>query len=100
MILTGRPIDAARACEVGLVSHVYPATRLVDETRAIAEMIAALPPRVVRTAREAVRRGLERSLEEGLRLEQELANPLRDSLDNQEARAAFRDKRAPRWSEP
>jgi len=98
MILAGTPIDSERAREVGLVSAVYPKDRLMAEARALAGRIASLPPRVVQTAREAVRRGLETTLSDGLRLEQELANPLRDSPDNQEARAAFLEKRPPRWS--
>jgi E-phenylitaconyl-CoA hydratase len=98
MILTGRPIDAARAEAIGLVNHVYPLSRLHEETRTMAEAIVAHPPRVVRAALQAVRRGLAMPLAEGLRLEQELADPLRDSPDNREARAAFREKRPPHWT--
>jgi E-phenylitaconyl-CoA hydratase len=98
MILTGNPINARRALEVGLVSQLYSPDRLVEGARALAATIAALPPRVVRTAREAVRRGLDTPLEAGLRLELELADPLRDSPNNREARAAFREKRPPRWT--
>ena len=98
MILTGRPIDAARAVAVGLVNHVYPSSRLRVEAQTMAETIVAHPPRAVHAALEAVRHGLTLSLVEGLRLEQELANPLRDSPDNREARAAFREKRPPRWT--
>jgi len=98
MILTGRPIDAVRAQAVGLVSHVYPLSRLPEEALSMAETIAAHPPRAVRAALLAVRRGLSLPLSDGLRLEQELADPLRDSPDNREARAAFREKRPPRWT--
>ncbi len=35
MILTGQPIDAARAAEIGLINHVYPPSRLREETRAV-----------------------------------------------------------------
>jgi E-phenylitaconyl-CoA hydratase len=97
MILTAEPIDAKRALEIGLVNHVYPLTRLRDEARRMAETIAAHPPRAIRQALAAVRRGLSLPIAEGLRLEQELADPLRDSPDNREARAAFQEKRPPRW---
>lgn len=97
MILTARSIDAKRAAEIGLVNHVYPYSRLRDESRALAKSIAAHPTRAVRAALAAVRGGLSLSLLDGLRLEQELADPLRDSPDNREARAAFREKRPPRW---
>jgi enoyl-CoA hydratase/carnithine racemase len=99
MILAGTAIDAPRALAYGLVSHVFPAPRLAEEARALAQVIASHPARVVRQARAAVRRGLEMSLTEGLRLEQELADPLRDSPDNREARAAFREKRPPHWTD-
>jgi E-phenylitaconyl-CoA hydratase len=98
MILTAQPIDAARAAAIGLVNRVLPLSRLREDARLLAEAIVAQPPRAVQAALAAVRRGLTLSLAEGLRLEQELANPLRDSPDNREARAAFREKRPPRWT--
>ncbi len=98
MILTARSIDAARALELGLVSSVHPFDRLQEEARGLAQTIAAQPPRAVRHALAAVRGGLSLPLDEGLRLEQELADPLRNSPENQEARAAFREKRPPRWA--
>lgn len=98
MILTARPIDATRAAATGLVNQVYPLSRLQEEAQRMAEAIAAHPPRAVRAALAAVRGGLALPLSEGLRLEQELADPLRDSPDNREAREAFREKRPPRWT--
>ncbi|MFZ0698766.1 MAG: enoyl-CoA hydratase/isomerase family protein [Thermoplasmata archaeon] len=97
MMLTAEPIDAARAAAIGLVNRVYPPSRLREEARTMAETIAAHPPRAVQAALLAVRQGLSLPLADGLRLEQKLADPLRDSPDNREAQAAFREKRAPRW---
>ena len=98
MILTGVPIDARRAYEIGLVNRVVPLPALLPEALRMAEAIARQPPRAVRHAREAVLRGQDLSLEEGLRLEQDLADPLRDTDENREARAAFAEKRAPKWA--
>jgi len=98
MILTGAPIDAHRAYEIGLVNRVVPLPALLPESLALAEAIARQPPRAVRHAREAIHRGLDLPLEHGLRLEQDLADPLRDSEENREARAAFAEKRPPRWA--
>lgn len=89
MILTGRSISAERAREAGLVSAVVPRDALLPTVRALADGIAALPARAVRHAREAVRRGLELPLVEGIRIEQALAEPLRDAPENREARARF-----------
>jgi enoyl-CoA hydratase/carnithine racemase len=89
MILTGRPIDAARALRVGLVNSVHPKEELAGAAMQMAETIAALPSRAVRHAREAVLRGLDLPLGEALRLEQSLAEPLRDSEENRTARAQY-----------
>jgi (E)-benzylidenesuccinyl-CoA hydratase len=98
MILTGAPIDARRAYEIGLVNRVVPLPALLLETMSLAEAIARQPPRAVRHAREAILRGLDLPLEQALRLEQDLADPLRDSEENREARAAFAEKRPPSWA--
>jgi len=98
MILTGAPIDAHRAYEIGLVNRVVPLPALLPESLSLAEAIARQPPRAVRHAREAVLRGLDLPLEQALRLEQDLADPLRDSDENREARASFAEKRPPSWA--
>ncbi|MCI4355184.1 MAG: enoyl-CoA hydratase-related protein, partial [Thermoplasmata archaeon] len=98
MVLTGAPIDAHRAYEIGLVNRVVSLPRLLPESVSLAETIARQPPRAIRHAREAILRGLDLPLDQALRLEQDLADPLRDSEENREARAAFAEKRAPRWT--
>ncbi len=95
MILTGEPISAERALAIGLINRIATARRLRDEALAIAARIASRPPRAVRAAREAVLRGLALSLADGLQLEQDLAEPLRGSVENRAAVAAF-GRRRPR----
>lgn len=95
MILTADPIDAGRALAVGLVNRIVPATRLIDEALALARRIARNAPLAVQAARMAMRRGLHLPLEEGLRLEQFYAEPLRASEDVQEGLRAFAEKREP-----
>ena len=99
MILTGEPIGAHRAAALGLVNQVLPPDGLRTAASEMAARIAAQPSGAVRAALRAVRRGLSLPLGEGLRMEQALADPLRDAPDNREARAAFREKRAPRWAD-
>ncbi len=96
MMLTGAPISAARAYELGLINRIVPLERLRAEAGAVAARIAELPPRAVRTARESVRRGLDLSLADGLALELDLADPLRGSPENAKAVAAFGRKGTPR----
>lgn len=98
LLLTGNPVDAKRAYEMGIVNRVVPAAQLVAASMELAETIASRAPRAVRAAREAVHRGLGLPLEEALRVEQALADPLRGSPDNEEARKAFAEKREPRWT--
>jgi enoyl-CoA hydratase/carnithine racemase len=98
LLLTGNPVGAKRAFEMGLVNRVVPGAQVVPAALELGEVIASRAPRAVRAAREAVHRGLSLPLEEALRLEQGLADPLRDSPDNLEARAAFAEKREPKFT--
>jgi E-phenylitaconyl-CoA hydratase len=95
LILTGRRIDAAEAERMGLVTRVVPPADLQQEALAVANAIAQNGPLAVRAAKAAVWRGLDAPLEEGLRLEQLLAEPVRQSEDAQEGPRAFLEKRRP-----
>jgi enoyl-CoA hydratase/carnithine racemase len=73
MLLTGRRLTAEEARDTGLVNRVVPKARLyglVDET---AKRIAAFDVQAVRNAKQAVTRGMDMTLEQGLDLEKKLA---------------------------
>jgi enoyl-CoA hydratase/carnithine racemase len=76
MILSGDPIDAAEAFRVGLVHRVVPRDQLEAEAEAWARTLAERPPQALSAAKEAVLRGLDLSLREGLALEGRLAGVL------------------------
>ncbi|MBC8292514.1 MAG: enoyl-CoA hydratase/isomerase family protein [Proteobacteria bacterium] len=95
MIMSGRRLDAEEALRVGLVSRVVDAADLLEQATELAGLVAANAPLAVQAARAAVLRGLDLPLEEGLRLEQLLAEPVRQSEDAQEGPRAFLDKRKP-----
>lgn len=97
MILTGRTVDAAEALAIGLVEHVVPRAALLERAVALGEAIAANAPVAVRSAKMAIRRGAGLSLEEGLRLEQDLAAFLYTTDDASEGPKAFLEKRPPVW---
>ena len=59
LILTARNINAQRALEIGLVSHVYPAEEMLDRALELADAIAANAQVAVRQSKAAVRRGLQ-----------------------------------------
>ncbi|MBW2389211.1 MAG: enoyl-CoA hydratase/isomerase family protein [Deltaproteobacteria bacterium] len=97
LIMTGRRIDAQEAERIGLVSRVVAPQELSDEAMKTAREIASNGPLAVRAAKAAVWRGLDMPLEEGLRTEQLLAEPVRQSEDAQEGPRAFLEKRKPEF---
>lgn len=100
MILTGAPISASRAAEVGLVNRVVPLPRLRAEAFELAVKIAGHPVEAVRRARRAVWGGLDRPLDLALDLEQDLAEPLRGGPNAGAARAAFDRRKRRRAASP
>jgi enoyl-CoA hydratase/carnithine racemase len=97
LLLTGDPIDAARAHEVGLVNQVVPLADLREAAQALAERIAANAPLSVRAAKKTVRLVAELPLGSAFDQAEELWAPVYRSADAQEGPAAFRDKRTPVW---
>lgn len=98
MLLTGDSIDTARAYELGLVNKVVPAGELVEVTQRLAEGIAANAPLSVLAAKRTVRLIAEYPLTQAYDEAERIWEPVYLSQDAQEGPAAFRDKRAPRWS--
>ncbi len=97
MILTGNPVDAQRALAMGLVEHVVPQDELLRQATALGEIMASNAPIAVRTAKNAVHRGADLPLDQGLRLEQDLAAFLYTTEDAKEGPRAFLEKRPPAW---
>lgn len=73
MLLTGRRINAEEAYRAGLVNRVVPRDRLLPTVEEIARKIASYNQIAVRNAKQAVVRGLDLTLNEGLELEKRLA---------------------------
>lgn len=97
ILLTGDPIDAARAHELGLVNDVVPAADLHDATQRLAERIAANAPLSVLAAKQTVRLVAENSLTRAYEEAERIWEPVYLSQDAQEGPAAFRDRRRPKW---
>ncbi|MBN1643420.1 MAG: enoyl-CoA hydratase/isomerase family protein [Dehalococcoidales bacterium] len=97
MLLTGNRISAQDALRCGLISRVVPREKLMDTAKEIANTIISRGPLGVRATKEAIIRGYEMDLEEGLALEQELAARIRDSEDFMEGARAFAEKRSPQY---
>jgi enoyl-CoA hydratase/carnithine racemase len=97
ILLTGDPIDARRAYQVGLVNEVVPAAELAGAAQRLAERIAANAPLSVAAAKQTVRLIAEHPLADAYEAAERLWEPVYLSEDAQEGPAAFRDKRAPVW---
>jgi len=98
LILTGEMIDAAEAFRIGLVNKVVPAADLATESERLVRGILAMGPLAVRLALEAVERGLDMSLDEGLLLEANHFGLLAATADMKEGLTAFLEKRAPKFA--
>jgi enoyl-CoA hydratase len=97
LILTAETINAEEALEIGLVSQVVPGEELMPEAEALAKTIAAKAPVALRFIKEAVNKGLDLSLEQGLRLEADLYFLLHTTQDRTEGIKAFLEKRTPKF---
>ncbi len=97
MILTGRPISAEEAYRVGLVNHVVPVERLMEEAKKIANEIASKPPISVRAAKEAILRTEDMPLDVGLDFERKAFYTLFATEDGKEGMKAFLEKRKPNF---
>jgi enoyl-CoA hydratase len=93
LILTGRPVKADEAERIGMVNRVMPKEQLLDECEKLALAILKNGPLAVTAAIEAVGRGLEMPLDDGLRLESGLFGMLGASQDTHEGFRAFLEKR-------
>ena len=93
MLLTGAPIDCARASEWGLINHVYPLKDLYDEGYKLAQKIAENAPLSVRAILHSVKQIDEVGLKKGLELELIAYNSLIHTKDRYEGIAAFNEKR-------
>jgi len=98
MIMTGMRIPAAEALRIGLVERVVPLAEHPAAAQALARTIADKAPVALRYAKEAVVGGIGLPLEDGIRLENDLATLLRTTEDRIEGAKAFVEKRKPRWS--
>lgn len=95
LILTGEMIDAAEAHRIGLVNKVVPAAELRATAEAMMRQILERGPLAVALCIEAVGRGLEMPLPEGLAMEANHFGMLASTDDMKEGMAAFLEKRAP-----
>jgi 2-(1,2-epoxy-1,2-dihydrophenyl)acetyl-CoA isomerase len=98
LMYTGRLVTADGALAMGLVRRTVPHDRLMDETMAYAEQIAAQAPIAVQFAKRTLARSLDNSLHAQLELEWPYQVAAFDTDDAKEGIAAFRERRPPRFT--
>jgi enoyl-CoA hydratase len=97
LVLSGEMISAQEAHRIGLVNEVVAQAELIPRAEAIAHKIIANAPLAVQYAMEAVNRGMEMTLAEGLYLEATLFGVCCATEDKTEGTKAFLEKRAPQF---
>jgi enoyl-CoA hydratase len=97
MAMTGDPIDAARAYDLGLVNRVVPSGVVVEEAVALADRIAANAPLAVRYSKSVMKQAAEVSEAEGWKINGAAVGVVFSSADAMEGPIAFAEKRAPNW---
>lgn len=93
LLITGARFDAEWALRYGLVNYVVPADQVLPKARELAQKICENGPLAVRAAKESALRGLELSMEEGLKQEGEFSRKVLATEDAREGPLAFAQKR-------
>ncbi|MDP2920274.1 MAG: enoyl-CoA hydratase-related protein [Dehalococcoidia bacterium] len=97
ILLSGKPINAQEALRIGLVNEVVPRQELMPRARKWAEDLCQVGPLALRAAKEAMLRGYNMPLNEGIKLEAALFEFLLGTEDFTEGSGAFLQKRKPQF---
>ena len=97
MLITGEPITAQHAKEIGLINDHFQNSSLEEEVSKLAETIASKSNQVVKIGKEAFYKQLEMPLSEAYKYTSEVMSENMMSLDAKEGISAFLEKRIPNW---
>ena len=95
--LTGENVTGVEAQRLGLVNMAVPANDVMKAAEDLASRILKGAPMSVLFIKEAIKKGIELSLDEGFRLESDLSALVATTEDSKEGPRAFAEKRAPVW---
>jgi enoyl-CoA hydratase/carnithine racemase len=98
MCLTGDTVSGLEAKALGLVNNAVPSADVIKAAEDLANRILKGAPMSVAFIKEAIKKGIELPLEEGLRLEADLSALIGSTEDAKEGPRAFAEKRAPVWT--
>jgi enoyl-CoA hydratase/carnithine racemase len=97
MVLTSRIVSAQEALSIGLVNQVVGPDKALERSLEIASAIASHGPIAARYLKEAVLKGMDLTLEQGLRLEADLNFILQNTADRAEGIRSFLERRRPQY---
>jgi enoyl-CoA hydratase/carnithine racemase len=97
LVLTGAPLSAARAHEIGFVNRLAEPGELIEVTQALAEQIAANAPLSVAAGKQTAALTAEHPLSTAYQIAETLWAPVYLSNDAQEGPRAFNEGRPPQW---
>ena len=97
MLITGRVLNADEAIRIGLVHQVVPDDRLDKLSTELAQTISSLGPIATRYAKESVQKGMDMTMEQGMRLEMDLNLIIQTTQDRAEGLSSFLEKRKPHF---
>ena len=97
MLLTGDPINAKYAKEIGLINDHYPISELEDEVLKLAKKIASKSSLTIKIGKKAFYKQLEMPLRKAYQYTSEVMTKNAMELDAEEGISAFLEKRKPNW---
>ena len=97
MLLTGDPIDAKYASEIGLINDHYPISKLENEVLKIAEKIASKSNLTIKIGKKGFYKQLEMPLKKAYKYTSQIMTKNMMALDAKEGISAFLEKRKPQW---
>ncbi len=98
MILTGEPVSAQEAYEIGLVNKVVPLDKLMEKAMSMAKKIAEKSPVVTKLAKRAIQNGADLPIDTGLLIEILSQSVVFSTKDHLEGINAFLEKRKPEYT--
>ena len=98
MLFTGRVIDGPEALRIGLIHKMFSSADLLDMSNSVADDLAKMAPIALKYVKEAIKKGMDMTLDQGLRLEADLNIILQTTYDRAEGVSSFLERRPPEFT--